>query len=103
MPLNGNIFNSSWGAESVTHYDRRLHLHDAINPRTLYPLAMTIIGRLECSLFQLDTSFDLHISILYGVSPLPVMKTSRLGCSLMLKVVAVLDIAYFIAPTYRDP
>ena len=62
MPLNGNVFNSSWGAESVTHYDRRLHPHDAINPGTPYPSAVTIVGRSERSLFQLDTSFDLHIS-----------------------------------------
>ena len=62
MPLNGNIFNSSWGAESVTRYDRHLHLHDAINPGVPYPSAVTIVGHSECSLFQLDTSFDLHIS-----------------------------------------
>jgi len=62
MPLNGNIFNSSWGAESVTRYDRRLHTHDAVNPGAPYPSAVTIVGRSERSLFQLDTSFDLHIS-----------------------------------------
>jgi len=62
MPLNGNVFNSSWGAESITRYDRRLHTHDAINPGAPYPSAVTIVGRSERSLFQLDTSFNLHIS-----------------------------------------
>src|SRR5882762_9041216 len=62
MPLNGNIFNSSWGAESVMRYDRCLHPHDAINPGVPYPSAVAIVGRSERSLFQLDMSFDLHIS-----------------------------------------
>jgi len=62
MPLNGNIFNSSWGSESISRYDRRLHTHDASNPGAPYPSAVTIVGRSERSLFLLDNSSDLHIS-----------------------------------------
>jgi len=62
MPLNGNVFNSSWGDASVTRYDRRLHPHDAIRLGTPYPSAVTIVGRSERLLFQLDNSWNLHIS-----------------------------------------
>jgi len=62
MPLNGNVFNSSWGPESVTRYDRRLHPHNAINPGLPYASAVEIASRSERSLFELETSFDLHIS-----------------------------------------
>jgi len=62
MPLNGNVFNSSWGPESVTCYDHRLHSHSAINPCLPYLSAVDIVDHSERSLFLLDTSFDLHIS-----------------------------------------
>jgi len=67
MPLNGNVFNSSWGPESVTRYNRHLHLHNAINPGLPYASAIKIASHSEHSLFELETSFDLHISDTYGV------------------------------------
>jgi len=62
MSLNGNVFNSSWGPESITCYDCRLHPHNTIDPSLPYASAVDIVGHLERLLFLLDTSFDLHIS-----------------------------------------
>jgi len=46
----------------VTRYDRRLHPHNAVNPGLPYASAVEIASRSERSLFELETSFDLHIS-----------------------------------------
>jgi hypothetical protein len=62
MPLNGNVFHSSWGPDSVARFDRRPHSSNRLNPRVPYPSAVDIIRRSEHSLFQLDASNDLHIS-----------------------------------------